>query len=269
MNSNKSTYLFFDTDKVIISQDIVPVFKFLIEIEKEMEVVMGFGRRLEDIKNQYKELLDFVLFLSNKLKENGIDFNYKLKECPESFVDKLYLNVPIRSQMIVNFAVLEVLFALHIAYEKETYDLNEIKKVATRDNKFLNGFLRSYLLTEENSYFKKNKQRFINITAIGIRTFRNFLTHFFSIAKGEIMVSFDTLCAESQELEQIVKRKRKNIVFISPIDLYELVKAANVLKLMRWSNDYSDNQLEFKRKIQFVINVVSNHGAVIIKKNNI
>src|SRR3989344_3476314 len=106
--TEESTHLIFDGKKMVISPDIMPVFSFLIEIEKEIESFLGFNKKLDDIKDSHLEMINFVQFLSNKLKENNVDFQYKFKEHPEKFADKLDFHVPLRSQVIVLFASLDV-----------------------------------------------------------------------------------------------------------------------------------------------------------------
>ncbi len=46
-------------------------------------------------------MMDLTLFLSNKLKEAKIDFNYKASENPNLISKKLEFNLPVRSYAIV------------------------------------------------------------------------------------------------------------------------------------------------------------------------
>jgi len=262
----KSTYLLFGENKAIISPDIVPVFTFLIEIEKEIESILGFQKKLDEIRNQYLDTINFIQFLSKKLKENDIDFEYRLKERPELIAEKLIFHLPLRSQMIVLFASMEVLYFLHIAYEKEIDDDDDkMKEVAMKDKDFLKKFINHFLLSEENDYYKNNKSRLSKIDSKKIRELRNSLTHFFSLSSYGLSVIPKVLDEKARKLEALLKKnKHGNIVFISPEDLHELIKYANHLRMKKWSDDFQNNPTDFRRKMLFVINVVKKHGAIIV-----
>lgn len=262
-----STHLVFDGKSMVVSPDIMPVFSFLMEIEKEIEDILGFNKELDDIKINYLEMCDFVIFLSDIIKKNNLDFKYDFKEHPEKISDKLSFNFPVRSQTIVLFASLDVLFNLHTAYENLTTDENILREVTMNiDNtkKFLNHFL----LTEENEYYKNNKARFSKIDSTKLRDLRNSLTHFFSVGHGGLSLSPDLLSKETRNFENILKQNKKGyIVFISPEDLYGLIKSANILRIKKWSEDFNTNSNDFKRRMNFVIGLVKKEGAVILKKN--
>ena len=266
----ESTHIFFDGNKAMISPDIAPIFSFLIEIEKEVESIMNFQKKLDGINNQYLEMINFTQFLSNKLKENNIDFEYKFKEHPELVAEKFSFHLPVRSQMIVLFASLEVLYFIQIAYEKELDDNDRVKEVATKDKDFSKKFTNSFLLTEENSYYKVNRARLSKIDAGKLRDFRNSLTHFFSLPHNGLSISPGLLNEKARKLENILKQnKRGSVVFISPEDLYELIKSGHILRKIKWGEDFKNNKTDFKRRMQFVINVVKNNGAVIIMNKNL
>ena len=262
--SEESTHLVFDGKNIIISPDIMPVFKFLMEIEKEVESFLGFNKRLGGISENYLEMVNFVGFLSNKLKENNIDFQYTFKEHPEKFADKLNFYLPLRSQVIVLFASLDVLFNLHMAYENETGDENKLRELTmnTDNTKF---FLNDFLLNEENRYYKENKARLSKIDSAKLRNLRNSLTHFFSIGHGGLSLTPSLLDEKARKLENILKQnKQGNVVFISQEDLHELIKSANHLRIKKWSDDFQNNQINFKRKMNFVIDLVKREAAIIL-----
>lgn len=263
----ESTCLVFDGKSMTISPDIMPVFSFLMEIEKEIESILGFNKKLDDIKVNYLEMSDFALFLSDIIKKNNLDFKYNFKEHPEKIADKLTFNFPVRSQVIVLFASLDVLFNLHTAYEYQTTEENILRDLTMNiDN--TKKFLNQFLLTEENEYYKNNKARFSKIDSTKLRNLRNSLTHFFSIGHGGLSLSPDLLSKEARSFENILKQNKKgHIVFISPEDLYGLIKGANMLRMKKWSEDFHANSKEFKRRMNFVIGLVKKEGAVILKKN--
>lgn len=270
MNEKKSTHLLFEGEKIVISSDIMPVFNFLMEIEKEIESLLGFQKKLDEIREQYLDMLKFVQFLGQKLKENNIDFIYNFEKNPTLVAEKFNLHLPIRSQAIVLFASLEVLYLLHIAYEKEVDDDNSLREIAMKDSNFLKLFLNSFLLTDKNSYYKNNKARLSKIDSGKIRGLRNSLTHFFSLSASGVSMAPKILDEKARKFENILKQnKHGNIVFISPEDLYELIRYSYVLRMKKWSDDFQSNPDDFKRKIEFVINVVKKYGAIVVQNKDL
>lgn len=263
----ESTHLVFDGKSMVVSPDIIPVFSFLMEIEKEIDSLLGVNNKITSIRENYLEMISFVEFLSNKLKENDIDFEFTFKESPDKIADKLNFHIPLRSQTIVLFASLEVLFSLHMAYENETdNEINLRRLIMDTDN--TKKFLNTFILNEENEYYKNNRARFSKIDSTKLRNLRNSLTHFFSIGHGGLSLSPDLLSKEARSFENILKQNKKgHIVFVSPEDLYGLIKGANMLRMKKWSEDFHANSKEFKRRMNFVIGLVKKEGAVILKKN--
>ena len=267
--TEKSTHLLFDGKKIIISPDIFPVFNFLMEIEKEVESFLGFNKKLNGIRESHLEMIDFVGFLSSKLKENNIDFKYNFKEHPEKIAGKLDFHIPLRSQMIVLFASLDVLFNLHTVYKNETSNKDKFREL-TMDTKNTKRFLNEFVLNEENLYYKNSKARLSKVDSFKLINLRNSLTHFFSIGHGGLSLAPILLDEKSRKLENILKKnKQGNVVFISPEDLYELIKDANMLRMKKWSEDFQNSPNDFKRKMNFVIDLVKREGAVIVLNKNL
>lgn len=267
--NEEGTHLLFDGSKMIISPDIAPVFKFLMEIEKEIESFLGFNKKLSSLSESHMEMLNFVQFLSSKLKENNIDFQYTFKEHPEKFAEKLNFYIPLRSQVIVLFASLDVLFNLHTAYENETCDEDRLRDL-TMDSNNSKKFFNSFLLNEKNQYYKNNKTRLSKIDSSKLKHLRNSLIHFFSIGHEGLSLSPGLLDEKARNLENILKKNKKgHVVFVSPEDLYELIKSANHIRMKKWSDDFNANQVDFKRKMQFVIDTVKNHAPAIILNENL
>jgi len=75
---------------------------------------------------------------------------------------------------------------------------------------------------------------------------------------------------KSRQLEKETNFKAK---FISPEDLYEIIKGSTLLMIKKWSedckNDLEKNSNEFKEKILSVKSVVDNYGVMIIKNKSI
>jgi len=204
---NESTHFIFDGEKVLISPDLHPVLIFLQGIEKEIESLLGFDQKLGSIRKQYLETIEFVQFLSKKLKDNSIDFKYTLSEHPETIAQKLKNDPPTRAEMIVLFANLETLLCLNIAYENKTSNKKEIIRKAM-DPDTVRTFLDRFFLTSENVWGKKNHERLDKISSDDLRKLRNALTHFFSTDKG-IAIAHSALDEKSRKLEKATDFKAK------------------------------------------------------------
>ena len=265
---NQSTHFIFDGKKIIISPDLSPIVNFLQEIEEEVNVLLGFEKRLESIRKQCLELFKFVEFLSSKLKENSIDFNFTLSKNPSVIAEKLKMIRPIRPEIIALFAYLETLIRLNFAYENKIDDGEKIRKL-TLDQSVWESFYNNFCLSENNLWGKQNPERLKHISAQDLRYLRNALTHFFSLDKG-LTISYPVLDEKSRKLEQKTNFKVK---FISPEDLYEIIKGAVILMIKKWNGDCRDslnkNSNEFRERILCVNNLIKKSGAIIIKNNQI
>lgn len=264
MPEEESTHLVFNDKGIFISPDIMPVFNFLMEVEKEVESFLGFNTKLHGISKNYLEMIEFVTFLSNKLKENNINFEFTFKEHPEKVAEKLEFHIPLRSQMIVLFASLDVLFNLHVAYEFETTDEGELRRI-TMDSDNTKKFLNLFLLSEENQYYSENKSRLSKVDSGKLRDLRNSLTHFFSIGRGGLSLSPSLLQEKARKLEDTLKQdKHGNVVFLSEEDLRQLIRCANILRMRKWSQDFQKDPQLFKNKMQYTIDLVKKQGAIIV-----
>lgn len=264
--SQQNTQIYFDGQRINISSDLMPIFYFLKEIENEIESVINIGNKLEHIKNGYRDALDLILVMADKLKEANIDYEMHLQNHPNSIVSEFEFIVPTRVQFIALFASLEVLLFLHLAYMKETVDEKELKKFAQNS---ASGFYDTFLLSAENKYFKNNQEVFKEISGVKLRTLRNKLTHFYSL--GGDGLSLARSRQEAIELEANIPTSVKelhNIIFITTTELFQLIRAAHLLKIKQWSDDCISDGITFKHKITFVRELVGTEGAIILKKND-
>lgn len=265
---NKSTHFIFNGEKIVISPDLRLIVNFLQEIEKEIENLLGVEKKLESIKKQYREILGPVEVLARKLKENSIDFNFTFSENPSTIAEKLKFYRPIRSEMIVLFAYLETLMRLNFAYENKIDDGEKIRKL-TLNQSVWGSFYSNFCLSGNNSWGQRNPERLKHINAQDLRYLRNSLTHFFSVDKG-LGISYVILDTKSRKLEQKTNFKAK---FISPEDLYEIIKGSALLMIKKWNDDcrasLASNSAEFKERILAVNNLIKKSGPVIIKSDQI
>lgn len=264
MNTPESTHILFENNQIIISPDLTCIFDFLIWIQLELDSIFWFENQLKKIKKQFQETLQLTAFLAKKLEENNIDYSYDLIEHPNAIVGKFNFQLPIRSQFIVLFANLEVIFALYIAFQKETSDENLIRNTLM-DQEETRKFLNIFLLSEKNEFYLSNKKLFSKISAKKLRELRNSLAHFFSVS-WTINLIHNDLTKEARALE--LKLKIANIhdtSFLTPEDLFNLIKSSSRLLFKIWSDLYLDDPVDFKRKIFFVKTIVEERAAVTIK----
>jgi len=262
MSNKKDTSFVFDEGKIKISPDLWPIINFILNIEKEIDFILGFKGRLESIRKQYAETIELIRTLAQKIKENSIDFNFVLSESPSAFIDKLKIDYPLRSKMIILFAYIETLRCFNIAYENKTSDDKKIKKIA-REN--ITPFIRDFCLDNNNDWVKNNRERASKITPDYLWKLRCSLTHFFSVTK-DMAIADENLEEKSRKLETFTVFKIK---FISPEDLSEIIKGAGKVMIKRWTNDYKKNPEEFKGKISFVKDIVEKNGAVLVKNKEL
>jgi len=265
---SKSTHFIFDGEKIIISPDLRPIVDFLQEVERECNILLGFEGRLESIRKQSLELLKFIEFLSSRLKENSIDFSFTLSEKPSTLADKLKFIRPVCSEMIVLFAHLETLIRLNFAYENKIDDGKEIRKLTLKQSVW-KSFYNNFCLSKYNIWVQKNPERARRISAQDLRYLRNALTHFFSVDKG-LSISYSVLEEKSRKLE---KKTNFKVKFLSPEDLYEIIKGAALLMIKKWNDDCVKNlknkSNDFKEKIMAVNNLIKNTAPIIIKSKEI
>lgn len=265
---DKSTHFIFNGNTIVISPDLLPTVSFLQEIEKEIESFLGFDKKLESIRKQHLETIKLIEVLAKKLKDNSIDFQFTLSEKPETMAEKLKMNHPVRSKIIILFANLETLLRLNFAYENKIDDGEKIRK-ETLDQKVWESFYNNFCLNINNQWGQKNQERLKNITIHELRYLRNSLTHFFSLDKG-LQIADAFLDEKSRKLEQATNFEVK---FISPEDLYEIIKGTAKLMIEKWSNDCQEclktNSDEFKKSILSVNTLIKNSGAVIVKNEQI
>lgn len=265
-NINEKSNITFDKRGVGISDDLIPTFSFLMEIEKEISSFFYFNQKLDGIKKQYLEMTELVLVLSDVIKDNHLDFSFTFSESPDTIAEKFNFHIPTRSQVIVLFASLEVLYFLHIAYTKETSDDDTLRDIAMKDKKFLKKFMNEFLLSNENEFYKLNKKRLSKLSSSKLRDLRNSLTHFFSVSKG-ISIAPSELNEDARNLEREAKNKKiGEFIIVSPHDLLNLIKYAHILLLKKWSSDCTQDNSDFKRKISFVSEIVKRNAPVIAYK---
>lgn len=256
----KDTSLLFAEGKVFISEDLVPLVKFLEGIEIEINMMMDIDKKMSKIREDCQSLLSFILFLSNKLKENNIDFHYELKTA-DSIAENLKDERPLRTELIVLFAYLETLKSIYLAYEYKTNDKVKLINLSKEKN---SDFVNKFCLSKENLWVVNNEERSKKINPKSLISLRNLLTHFFSV-DGGIQVSHEKLATQTRKIEEKLGGLVK---FISPEDLYEISKGACLILLRKMSDD-SSSRIDFVERIEHVKTLIKDNGSIVIKSEQI
>lgn len=254
---------------IYISPEFEIIISFLQEIEQEVESLLGFSKKIDNIHNHYRDLLRLTKFLADKLKENDIDYVYNSSIDFEGITDIFKFNSPFRCQLISLFSSLEVLFVINLAYENKTDNEGDLISLAVNE-KEIKKFINKFILTDDNKYFLDNKNILKKIDSNKFRKLRNSLVHFFSVPEGGVSISHEDLRSKSRKIENLSKSNKKgNVVFLSEKDIASLIKEANLLVMDSWSYDFKENEALFKEKIKFVINLVEKRAPKIIYERDL
>lgn len=173
--------------------------------------------------------------------------------------EKAIKNDILRSKLIVLFSELEALRCLYVAYNKKTTSKSDIKNASDEN---MEQFIKKFLLNSENNWVKENPDRASKISARNIVDLRNSLTHFFSVSKKLQICSYYNEKAKKGE-----KKTNNKTKFITPDDLYEMMRGGFEIIISKWSNDCLEEinnkkETDFKERIECVLGVVKEHGCV-------
>lgn len=248
------THLIFDDNgkKVIISENVAPIFFFLMDIEQEIDFMLGQQDKLSEINRKLIDIIDDFKEMSKILIDNGFNFKYTCTTETLTIVDDVKRTQTLRTQMISLFAYMETIFCLVTIYDKETDNKKKIIK-ATKQN--VENLISSFILTPTNPYYKEHADRFKKINAEDVKALRNSLTHFFGVC-DKIWLLPKEASKQGREAERFFSSQQLESIFISPQDFHMLLKEAVRLILMKRNDETVDHPGDFKRKMQFVMNIV-------------
>jgi len=261
----QKSYIIFDGEKIVISPDLHLIIDFLQKIEEEIDSLLNFERKLDSIRSQCVEWLKLIESLLKKIQQHSIKFSYSPSEDPSTLVEKLKIIRPIRVEMIAIFAKLEVLFCFYLAYKYKTSKKEELIKLATKNKKECKKFLEKFCLSSQNEWVKKNHERAKKLKWTNLRNLRNSLTHFYAV-DSRLSVIHPRLSKKARKLERLLNYKS---LFISPEDLWEIVKSAGISMIKEWSQDFQRDKAEFQERIKHVKKIVKESAPVIIKNKDL
>lgn len=255
-------------DKIILSPDLIDIINFLAELTNEMELLVNLENRISSIQKGFDTLVKVCSIQSKLLKENEINYSIDepIHELEPTFKKLHNYSEPTRSIMVALFTKIEVMFCLYIAYEFETDKTDQVIRIATRQNdKEILKFFNMYFLTKNNNYYKKNSEKFSKISAKKFRLLRNSLIHFFSTINSIILYQSSNINGAIKANSKFKAKDYNNKVFISPSDLFELIKASFNLLFEKWETDSKENPDIFTKKIAFVKSIVKEKSSVSIR----
>ena len=254
-------------DQIIFSSDLIGIITFLIELTKEMELLVNLESKMSSLYDGFNTLVKVCSIQAKLLKENEI--NYTIKE-PISEIESSYKNLfnytdPTRSIMLALFSKIEVMFCLYIAYEYETDKTEDVIKIATKNNNEILKFFEKFFLTNNNNYYKKNSEKFSKLSAKKFRIFRNSLVHFFSTIESIIIYPSSNVKNAIKTDGEFKAKGYDKVIFISPSELFELIKDSFNLLFEKWEIDSNENPEVFSRKIAFIKTIVRKKASVSVR----
>lgn len=267
MNNKESSHILFDWDKIFISNSLVPLFNFLWWIEEEIKSLLWFNNKKSKIKDWYMESLDFILHTADILKQNNIKNTFQTKINHSEIANLFEIEQLLRVEFISLFSYLETLIYIYTAYNEETSNQNDLMKFVNGNREYVEKFYKTFLLNEENNYFKKNKNYLARISPKELRNLRNNLTHFFWVSQKITIIPENNKVKEKvRKSEKLLnKNKWNDIWFISSNDLYQLLISTAKQLIIIFNNDFINNPDSFNSKIKYVEQIVKEKAPLLVK----
>lgn len=262
------THILFDEINwnIVLSPNLIPIFEFLMNIEKDIEFLLKQEERIGIIKEELNKLLSYTWDIAKRAEDGGINLPFPKDINFDLLINQFEYRKPaIVWEMLSLFAFLETIYCLYIAYNLELSSKEEILEY-TLNTKEKEKFIARFLLSTENWYFKKNSKFLWKITPKRIRNFRNSLVHFYSVSEW-IGIVHKNNAKNARKIEE--KLKWSHTVFISSLDLQSLLIEAAKLLLRNWSNDYLTDSKLFRKKIHFVSKIIEENGWKQIMDNQL
>lgn len=247
-----------------ITTELVPIFEFLIHISDEVEyAVVWKDNFIEKLYTWFKDLLDTVgvLWKDNREFENAAKHinMQNFWEITELVLKTKPSNDRVNMQII--FAYLETIKTLWNAYNHETDNYKRLIELST--DKYPE-FIKNFLLTEQNNFFKQNKAKFDWISPRAFIDLRNALAHFFSVGTWWLQLG----PSDSDILQKVKKYTNDqlsiNPPFLDSEDFFHLVKAWGILLIEKWESDSKNNIFWW---IEYVKNIVNTYWAKLIRED--
>lgn len=263
--NTKPTHVLFDGETVQISPNLSKVFNFLMWIEDEIKTSLNHEDQIEEIRRKFWIILNDFTKITQIIEDNNIDFKFEITTETMTIVDDFEVNQMPRSQMISIFAYMETIFCLLIVYEHEIIDE---RKIIEQTNNNIEKLIKKYILTDQNDFYRLNKNRFAKITAKQFKTLRNHLTHFFWVSEI-IWIIPKWVDHDARKIEEQLHQNKHNYIFITPHDFYELLRCSMELILIKRNNESCSNSEIFTRKMWYILRVVENKAPELVKMQEI
>lgn len=265
MKKEESTHVYINWNSLVISPNISSIFDFLIKIDSEILSVLEFNKKLENIRKDASEILKLTSHLAKIVQDSNLDLDYQIDKNLLKIWEKFDFNIPTRAEFIILFSYLEVLFSIYISFEKEIDNKDMIRKEVMNQEE-TRKFISKFILNKNNNYFNENSKKLWWISSKKLRDLRNSLTHFYSLWDSWIILVNDNSDKENQKITtNFINAWLENTYLLSSFDLYKLLSWVLWILIQNMNNLYFEDKILFKRKINFVKNIIDTHWAVIVK----
>lgn len=265
MISQKPYHLVFNWKEVYISETLAQTVVFLWDIEKEVKQFLSYPWKISSIGTKLLIIIDDLKWLSELIQENNIHYKYNITEETMKIVDEIEkISLP-RSQIICLFAYMETIFCLLTVF---SHKLENEQEIIVQSNRDLQKFINKYILTNNNAFYKKHKDKLKHIKAIDILELRNKLTHFYSVWDKIGLVS-DWPVEQIKKMEELLLGNWYRYIFITPNELFELLRNSVINIFIERTNLTLHQPNEFKERIIFVEKIVQRKSAEMVKINQI
>lgn len=259
------THILFDWETVEISPNLRKVFDFLMWIESEINTLLNHENQIKEIRGKFQIILNDFARITKILENNNIDFKLEITKETMTIVDDFEINQMARSQMIAIFAYMETIFCLLTIYD---YEIVDERKIMEQTNHNMESLIKKYILTDQNKFYKLNKDRLSKITRKQLKTLRNRLTHFFWVSET-IWIIPKWADHDARKIEKRLHKNKHNYIFMTPHDFYELLRYSIELILIKRNNESRNDTENFTKKIWYILRIVENEAPQLVKMKEI
>jgi len=263
MKSLESTCIIFDWKQITISKNLEKVFLFLMGIDEEIKLLLDYNNKLNNIREKFIPILNDLSELAKVIVSNNIPFQFQSTKKDMTIIEDFELIQIPRSQMVALFAYMETILCLITIYDNQLDNEREIME-QTKNN--IDKLINNYILTDKNYFYNADINKFKKINSKQLKGLRNSLTHFYWVSETVSLIP-NWIDTKIKIVEDMLDKDNHNHTFLTPDDLYWLLKGAVKLILDKRSNHSQTNSKEFKIKIEFVMSIVEKKAPVLMQLN--
>lgn len=247
-------------ERLIISPDLQTVFLFLNHIEEEIISQLHIKRQLREMNEKFWTIMRDFVALMKLLEENKIEYTVKSNEKTLSILEDFKTNHNVRIIIIAMFSYLDTIFHLIISYKHQITDETKLMQQTRWQRENL---AEKYLLSKQNKFYYEQNSRLKDLNGKKIKSIRNFLTHFFSLPEGIILLE-NWANENRDEIERLLGEQKMHSIWFTPEEWFNWIWGAVKIVLEEWTKDSLDNKILFKSKMSAVKAVINKHASVLM-----